>query len=231
MAALPGLDDGTGQAALLLSGDVWPASLAVCAEDVGRPCPLLALLAPARGARQLSDRRPGAGHGPGAARRRHRSARGYDRHHRRRAERVLAAVPAQRGPAAPALSGCLPLPAGGTGPGDPCAHRPAGRGRTPHAARRGRMRPPRHRPVPAARRPGRGGRAGQAPGTAAARGCRHPGPAHRRRALCRPAGRTAPVQGLDRGGGPRASRRRTRRYSAAPRWSASGRCCRAWPSR
>ena len=34
----------------------------------------------------------------------------------------------------------------------------------------------------------------------------HPGPADRRRALRRPAGRTAAAQGLDRGGGPRAPR-------------------------
>ena len=141
---------------------------------------------------------------PGLPRRRRGPDRGRDQQRRRRAERVLAAVPGQPGPAPPAHPRRLPLPGGGASPRRRCAHRPARRDRTPYASRRGRVRRPRHRPLPAARRARRGGRAGQAPRAAAARRRHHRGPADRRRALRRPAGRTAPAQGLDRGGGPRA---------------------------
>ena len=89
---------------------------------------------------------------PGLPARRRGPGRGRDQHHRRCAERVLAAVPGQPRPAPSAHPRRLPLPGGGASPSRRCAHRPARRDRTPYAARRGRVRRPRHRPLPAARR-------------------------------------------------------------------------------
>jgi hypothetical protein len=66
---------------------------------------------PARPARQLPDRRPGARPGPGAAARRRGPDRGRDQQHRRRAECVLAAVAAQPRPAASAHPGSFPVSA------------------------------------------------------------------------------------------------------------------------